>query len=122
MTKNTENDTVATASSTRYNEGETYVFFIPPSWLLGGTIATTGNGNIVLKDCAYLESVGTDSMIGGVAMATTPKRMNEVCTRAWPIPDGTKIREEAILIATPCMRDLKPLARAQDAEAIKKSK
>ncbi len=104
------------------NPGTTYLLFVPPAWFVGGTLVEVKDGYAVFKDCAYLESVGEGSMIGGIPAATTAKELNKVCKQAWGIPDGLAVRMDAILMCVPCARDLKPLSRQEDAAAIKGSK
>lgn len=99
--------------------GKTYVVFIPPGWLLAGTVESLTDTHVVLKDAAYLESAGEGSILGGVALATNPQQQQAACRQAWPLPDGLILSREAILIASPCARDVKPLARAEAAKTIK---
>jgi hypothetical protein len=54
-------------------------------------------------------------------VAKDAKGLKEAVTRSYPMKDGSAIRLDAILIAVPCDRDLKPLARAGEADAIKRA-
>ncbi len=101
-------------------EGKTYVFFIPPGWLLGGTVVAETETMFILKDAVYLEASGADvTLIGDVPMAETPKELNHAAQTVWPVPDGMEISKEACLIRVPCMRDLKPLNRRREGKKLK---
>lgn len=100
--------------------GVTYVFFVPPGWLLGGTVdSLTADGCAILKDCVYLESSASGhATVHSLPAALTAKEMTDCVPRSWSMPDGTFVRVDAILFANPCKASLAPLARAKSAEAI----
>ena len=106
-----------------YEIGKTYIFSVPPGWLLGGTVADlTVEGEIVLKDAIWIEGINNgQSALGSVAFAATAKELNAAVATSHPLPDGFVIRREAALMASPCVRDLTPLSRSGDAQAIKKA-
>jgi hypothetical protein len=106
-----------------FKVGQTYVFFTPPSWLIGGTITSVEGDLITIKDCVYLEAVNSGkTLIGDIALATSAKEMVAISARHWRLPDGTVLHKDGVLIATPCARDLKPLARSADADEIRSTK
>ena len=106
-----------------FEVGKTYVFSLPPSWIIGGTVTENDGVHLTLEDCTYMESMNTGyTLLGSVALATTAKELSTIVARAWPLPDGTLLKIDGILIATPCSRDLKPIARAEDAKTIRSTK
>lgn len=103
--------------------GKTYVFFVPPGWILGGTISEIDAKTVTLVDACYLENAGEgQTLIGSVAAATTPAQLTAACPTSWPIPDGTMLPIEPLLIRVPCARDLTPLSRAKAADALRRSR
>lgn len=99
---------------------KTYVLFVPPSWLISGTAAKIHDGVVFLKDCTYLESVASGhSPVGSLALETDPKNLTKIITQCHPMPDGTVIRLDGILIAIPCRISMQPLARSREADAIR---
>jgi hypothetical protein len=104
----------------RFEIGKTYLFSVPPGWLIAGTVSDVQSGVIYIDDGCYVESAGSSqSTVSGIPLATTPEMMNAACSRAWPLIDGYSLLENAVLMAFPCKRDVKPLARANDAATIK---
>jgi hypothetical protein len=113
-----ENNTTGTG----YEVGSTFVFNIPPGWILGGTIQESTKDEIVVKDAVYIEGIADGhSALGSVPSANTPKELKAIVTRSYPSRDGMRFRRDAVLISVPCARDLTPLSRAEDASAIKKA-
>ena len=122
---NDTNKTETVPTNTNPNDfeiGETAIFNIPPGWILGGTIMGMTTNYLVVKDCVYIEGIADGhSALGSIPGADTAKRLKDTVTRSYPIRDGMKVRKDAVLISVPCMRDLTPLSRAEDASAIKKA-
>lgn len=104
-----------------YEEGSTHLFNIPPGWLLAGTVQAVTDMHIVLKDAVYLEGINDGHSAFSVATAVTPKDLNAVVSKSYPMRDGACVRRDAILISVPCARDMTPLSRSGDAAAIKKA-
>lgn len=110
------------STTNNFKKGQHYVFFVPPGWILGGTIRNVfpETGEIELQDAVYMEGVNQGkSSIGDVALSKDAKEMTNVITSCYPIPDGTRLRAEALLITVPCLRDLTPLSRKREADAVK---
>lgn len=98
--------------------GKSYIFFIPPGWLLGGTIVSVEEKTVVVKDCVYLEQVREGGMLS-VAFCKTADELKKAISSSYPIPDGMVLRTEAALILVPCARDFTPLSRQGAEKAIK---
>jgi len=90
-----------------------YVLSVPPSWILVGTIADVDDTHVVLRDCAWHELVTQGAHCFGLAtdLAATEK--------SWPLPDGTILRRDAILIAVPAAHSFRRLARADEVNAVR---
>jgi hypothetical protein len=100
--------------------GQTFVFYVPPGWLLAGTIAEFDDQEVALTDIVYLETTaqGT-SPVSDLPMAKNDRQVKASSGTTWPMPNGTVVRREAMLFRTPCAHNVKILARAKDADAIK---
>jgi hypothetical protein len=101
--------------------GKSYVFSVPPGWLISGTVVRLTADAVYLDDAAYLESAsdgGTN--VGDVPLATTAAGQLRACQQSHQLANGTRIRLEAILMAFPCAIDTKALSRRNAANAIKK--
>lgn len=106
----------------QYPNGTTLIMFVPPGWIIGGTIVNQDNECLEMKDIVYIESVANSfSSIGDIAMAKTAAELKKIVSQSYPIPNGTKFRKETLLIQVPCVRDLTPLARQKDGETVKKA-
>ena len=104
--------------------GKAYIMFIPPGWLIGATIDSfSGDGlSVSLKDIVHLESVSNgNSTIGAPAMAPTPDKLSELVTACYTMADGSILRKDAILIASPCKVPMTVLARKAQKDAIKRA-
>lgn len=127
MTKTTETETTQAVSAVSpfvksMIKGETYVINVPPSWILAGTAMEVTDTHMILKDSVYIESIGDGhSALGSVPRAKSAAELKAAAIRSYPIPDGMAVRLDAILISVPCARDMTPLSRAGEAEAIKKA-
>jgi hypothetical protein len=103
--------------------GSHWIFFIPPGWLIGATVTEVTPTEVVLSDVAWLEAAGDGKTnIGDVPMATTAAAQLKACARSHQLPDGTRMRREALLMCVPAAMSLKALARRNAAEAIKGTK
>lgn len=99
--------------------GTTWLFFVPPGWILGGTIRTIEGDYLVLDDAVYLESVASGhALLSSIPKASNPSDLKKICPMAWGLPNGYLIRHEAILHAAPCNLSLRALAGAEAAAAI----
>jgi hypothetical protein len=98
----------------------TYVLFIPPAWLIGGTVDKIVDGVVYLRDAVYLESVGAgESPVSTLAKETDPRRLRKIITSCYGMPDGVAIRLDGCLMAVPCAISLRPLALSQEVDAIR---
>jgi len=102
-------------------KGKHYVLFIPPGWLLGATVADVSDGIVTLRDAIYIEGIAQESVFAAAA-AKNAKIRAGVIRQSWPIPDGTRVRADAILIATPAVCSFSAEARATEAAAIKSTR
>ena len=111
------------ASPDVYPVGSTWTFFVPPGWLFAGTVVGfVGDGQaiIVFKDAVYLESVAQGKTnIGDLAMAMTTSEQLEICTQSYQLPDGFRIRADAILVASPHRISVRGLAYRKSIGALK---
>jgi len=110
-----------------YPAGSSWTFFVPPGWLFAGTvIGSMGSGQdtiLVLKDAVYLESVAQGKTnIGDLAMAMTTSEQLEICTQSYQLPDGFRIRADAILVASPHKISVRGLAYRKSIGALKGAK
>jgi hypothetical protein len=102
--------------------GKTYIFNIPPSWIVGGTVVDQDDTHVYLTDGIYVESIGDGySALGSIAMASDSKGLKDAVTKSYPLKDGTAFRRDALLIHVECNRDLQPLSRSEEAKAIKRA-
>lgn len=101
--------------------GETWILSVPPGWLIAATISGLDEDYLILRDASYIESVASDS-IWGIALAKTPAAAKKIAGTCYPIPDGTVVRREAVLIAAPAACSLRVLARAAESDAIQKAR
>lgn len=102
-----------------YDVGTTWVFFVPPGWLVGGTVIAHDDGDLVLAGVVYFEgAVQGYSVIGDVGKGTTPDQQRQACGSHWGLPDTTRIRRDAILMGVPCKYNLLALSRDQAAREV----
>jgi hypothetical protein len=98
-------------------EAKAFIYFIPPSWLIAGIEERIDGPEIVLSAAAYIESTqDTNSCwdVGGNAKAAG---------KSWPMPAGTRIRADGILIRAPAdPKEVLRLARAGDREILRGAK
>lgn len=99
--------------------GETHILFIPPGWLLGGTIDRIENGEVILRDAVYIENIAEGHAVMDLALSEGADGLKKASGRTWPCPDGTSVRQDAILIAWPCKTNLRSLAKAREMGAIR---
>lgn len=99
--------------------GETWIFFVPPGWILGGTIMSDDGVVITLRDAVYLEGVASGhALIASIPRATKPADLAKICPTAWGLPDGYFVRKDAILHGGVCKISLRALAGKAAATAI----
>jgi len=99
-----------------------WTIFLPPGWIVSGTVQGVYEDHITLMDCVYIETVHQGkSSIGDASFAKTPAELNQVVSSSYPLPDGTIMVKSAILMATPAQCSFRSLARAREAEAVKKA-
>jgi hypothetical protein len=111
------------ADLNEYALGTHWVWFIPPGWLLGGTIVSASDKVVVLKDACYLESVSQGkSNIGDVAMAKSQAEQMAACTSSYQLPDGFRVRVDAMFLAAPANVSLRGLATRNSMAALKGSR
>lgn len=107
----------------QFEVGSHWEFFVPPGWLIGGTVIEDYDQDVALKDVAYLESNHPGkSNVGDVPMAKDAKEQLAASAQSYQMPDGTTFRKEALLIKIPSAISFKALARRQAADAIKKAR
>ena len=99
--------------------GETHILFIPPGWLLGGTIDQIEGGEVVLRDAVYIENIAEGHAVMDLALSEGADALKKASGRTWPCPDGTIVRQDAILIAWPCKTNLRSLAKGREMAAIR---
>ena len=103
--------------------GETYIFSIPPGWLVGGTIRSiSASGKwIQLENALYLETV-VDGYIpmSHLPRATSPRQHDGVMRKAHCLPHGHKVMVDAVFQACPCNISFEHLYRRQLADEAKK--
>ena len=82
--------------------GQTVVVFVPPGWILAGTISAQVKGGFLFDEVYYIEEVHAGySSIGQLAEAQTPKQQQKVIKSCYALPDGTYMRGETLLLAVP---------------------
>jgi hypothetical protein len=107
----------------KFHIGTSYVFSIPPSWLIGGTVTEIDGDHILISDAVYLESVNSGySLIGSTALAKNAQELSSIVAASWPLSDGTILHVDGILMAVPAVSNFRSLARAADADLIKKTR
>ena len=99
------------------SDGETYIFFVPPGWLIAGTVdSIIGAGpleNVVLRDAVYLEGVNPGKcMISDLPAATTPEQQRAVVRVSWPLP-RTNLLASQISMAFRCNLSMVGLLEAK---------
>jgi hypothetical protein len=103
-----------------FEVGKHYVLFVPPGWMLGGTVREIKDGWLVLSEASYLDATGPKhSMSGDVALATTEEGMREACTRSWDLPEGYLVQIHGILHAAPSAQSMRPLRKKRNADAVR---
>lgn len=105
-----------------FEVGNTHVFFVPPSWCIGGTITAIRAGYLVLGDCVYIEgAVAGEATMTSPPKARSDKDMASKVGRVWPSLDGSALQASAILyVSAPCKNGtFRALARAEEASAIR---
>ena len=101
-------------------ESETWLFFVPPGWLIGGTIVELTDTVVVLKNGVYLEMAASGhALFASVPRATTAKALKAACTTSWGLPEKFIVRREAIFLAGKCQLSLAALAGAEAEKAIR---
>lgn len=104
-------------------EAEThFTIFLPPGWIISGTIDRVWKNHVALRDAVYIETVHQGkSSIGDASFAKSASELQQVVSSSYPLPDGTIMRSDAILMATPAQSSFRSLARQREAEAVKKA-
>jgi hypothetical protein len=97
--------------------GKTYIIHLPPGWIYAGTIERVTDEHLILRDAVWIEGLSAD--VYQLALATTAAAQKTVATTANPLPDGAIARIDCVTHAAPCALDMRALARARMASAIK---
>jgi hypothetical protein len=99
--------------------GSTWLFFVPPGWIVGGTVDSIDGDVLHLYDAVHLEGVASGhSLMSSISTCTVPKKLAEICPTAWGYPHGFQILLSAALMRVPCRISLRQLALARDAAAL----
>lgn len=100
--------------------GSSYVFFVQPGWLLMGTVAELTDTHVALRDAVYLDGVTSGSSnVSHVPLAETAEALRRAVSRSFPLPDGTTLSREGILIRFPAKLDATPLIDGASREALR---
>jgi hypothetical protein len=105
-----------------YPVGKHLVMFLPPVWLLAGTVKgwSADRSLVHFENAVYLESPADgQATVGGVTEATTAKALVGSMSRSYPYRKGMSVQAEAILFHTEMATSPKALVDAADAAAIK---
>lgn len=108
--------------NTKFKNDQAYLFFIPPSWLLAGTVVDQNEKELILSDAVYLESAGSEHSPFAEIPRCEEKDLTKISSKSWPLQEGTILHRDGILIATPCKPDLSVLTRAHTAKTIRGAK
>lgn len=100
-------------------KGKNYVLFVPPGWLIIGTIGDITDRWISLSESVYAESVKSDQAMLSLGLADD---VRDVVQNSYPLPEGYLIQTDAILMASPCALDITALTRSAEANAIRGSR
>ena len=104
---------IAKGRFTMFETGKSYVFNIPPGWILTGTVMNRQDGIIQLKNGAYIEGIANGhSALGSITNAKDEKEVLQAVTRCYPLKDGFMIRESNILLASEATIELSCLHKA----------
>lgn len=103
--------------------GVTYIFSIPPGWLVSGTVVaiTQDRKRASIVDVAYLESAKSQQSPMKLWDCKHPREALELVERSWGLADGTTVLLDTLTFAVPCKVNLRVLARASEADEIKKA-
>ena len=99
--------------------GATFVFSVPPSWVLGGTVREVHEDVLVLQDGVYFETMKNGASLGDYAAAADNVALGKASDRSWPLVDGFIVRKDCITHAMPCQMSFERLAKAKQIAAIK---
>lgn len=95
--------------------GRHYLMFIPPSWIIAGTVTKVDGDLVELHTCVWNETC--NAPFGVFDMCETLKASE----RSWPMPDGTVVLRSSVLICAPAQQGFEQLVRKHRAEVLKKT-
>lgn len=98
--------------------GTTFLFVLPPGWILAGTVAAVTDTHVVLKDAAYIENVAKESAFSA-AFAGDAKGQKEIVSAAHPVPDRHRVALAYIGQAVPMAATAKVWSRQHAAATIR---
>jgi len=100
--------------------GQTYVFSVPPGWVLGGTVFEVFEDFIVLQDAVYFEGIKDGaSAMGSYPTATTVAELEKASARNWPLADGYLLNVGFISHASPAKMSFERVAKRDKVNALK---
>lgn len=91
------------------------VLFIPPGWLVAGTLHERGE-YVVLTDVVWIETIHNGHSAFDLSTTKDPKKVISAC---WPLLDGTRVRLDSVYFMVPMLNSVKTLAQQRDVEALK---
>lgn len=92
-----------------------YVMFIPPSWIVCGTVDEVGDDHLLLKDAVWNETVKEGAGVFDLCHKL------DTSERAWPLPDGTVVSKRDVLMAAPAENSFRPLIGSAAKSKIKRA-
>jgi len=114
---------MTTTENHPFEIGKTYVFFVPPGWILAGTVGRITPTHVILSVGTYIEiSEQGVSPIADLTRATTTAQVNKIVKQSYQLGENTALLLEGILISTLCASDLSSLTRSADAATIRGAK
>jgi hypothetical protein len=93
----------------KYEVGTSWVLFVMPQWIIGGTVAEDNQDYIVLVDSVYFAGVADTRAAFEIAGATTLAEQLAVSISRYPFEDGVRISKDAIGICSQSALDFKAL-------------
>lgn len=101
--------------------GTTYLFNLPPSWLIIGTVDVIHDDVLVLKHGVYMEALKSGASFAQYATAKTVAELAKVSERHWPLPDGYVLSRGFLAQWVPCAMSYERVAKAGITATIKKA-
>jgi hypothetical protein len=95
----------------KYEVGTTWVMFVAPGWIIGGTVTEDLGDEIVLKDALYFESVGRGRSAFEIATADNMTQQLTVSKSRYPFIDGHRVSKAMIGMSSPCASDFRDLRK-----------